>query len=128
MGIAYSFYRPAGVVGDLGGGSVDLSAVTPDGPAAPYGSLPIGTLPVTRMLLEDRATATRVVDERLASLPWLAGCARGRRFYVVGGGWRALARVRLAMTDTPLKVVHDYSLSGEEAMKLGRTIACLSEV
>jgi exopolyphosphatase/guanosine-5'-triphosphate,3'-diphosphate pyrophosphatase len=127
MGIAYSFYQPSGVVGDLGGGSVDLSMVTPDGPAAPYGSLPIGTLPVTRMLLEDRAAATRLVDERLASLPWLRGCARARRFYVVGGGWRALARVRLAMTDTPLKVVHDYCLSADEAMKLGRTIAGLDE-
>jgi exopolyphosphatase/guanosine-5'-triphosphate,3'-diphosphate pyrophosphatase len=125
MGVAYSFHRPQGVVGDLGGGSVDLSVVTPDGPIAPYGSLPIGTLPVTRMLLEDRATAARLIDERLDTLPWLAGAARGRRFYVVGGGWRALARIRLAITDTPLKVVHDYSLSAEEAIKLGRSIAAL---
>ena len=43
------------------------------------------------------------------------------RFYVVGGGWRALARIRLAMTDTPLKVVHDYRLNAEEAMTLGRS-------
>ena len=51
-GIAYSFHRPLGVVGDLGGGSVDLSGVAPDGPCGPYASLPIGTLPVTRMLLD----------------------------------------------------------------------------
>jgi exopolyphosphatase / guanosine-5'-triphosphate,3'-diphosphate pyrophosphatase len=127
MGVAHSFYRPDGVVGDLGGGSVDLSVVTPDGPTAPYGSLPMGTLPVTRVLLEEgQATAARRVDERLASLPWLAGAARDRRFYVVGGGWRALARIRLAITDTPLKVVHDYALSAEEAIKLGRGIAGLA--
>ena len=126
MGVAHSFYRPDGVVGDLGGGSVDLSVVTLDGPSAPYGSLPIGTLPVTRVLVEeDQAAAAQRVDERLASLPWLAGAARGRRFYVVGGGWRALARIRLAITDTPLKVVHDYALSADEAIKLGRGIAGL---
>ena len=125
MGIAYSFHAPHGVVGDLGGGSVDLSVVTPDGPTAPYGSLPIGTLPVTRMMLEDSSAAARLIDARLATLPWLAGAARDRSFYVVGGGWRALARIRLAMTDTPLKVVHDYRLNAEEAMKLGRSIAGL---
>jgi exopolyphosphatase/guanosine-5'-triphosphate,3'-diphosphate pyrophosphatase len=127
MGVAYSFHRPSGVVGDLGGGSADLSMVTPDGPASPYGSLPIGTLPVTRMLLEGPAVATRLIDERLATLPWLRGAARGKRFYVVGGGWRALARIRLAITDTPLKVVHDYSLSAEEAITLGRSITALDD-
>lgn len=125
MGIAYSFHEPHGVVGDLGGGSADLSMVTPEGPTAPYGSLPIGTLPVTRMMLEEPAAATRFIDGKLATLPWLAGAARGRSFYVVGGGWRALARIRLAITDTPLKVVHDYRLSAEEAMTLGRSIAGL---
>lgn len=127
MGVAYSFYRPDGVVGDLGGGSVDISRVGPDGPMAPYGSLPLGTLPVTRMLLEGRAAAARLIDERLVGLPWLEGAARGKAFYVVGGGWRALARIRLAITDTPLKVVHDYRLSAEEAIRLGRSIAALDD-
>lgn len=125
MGVAYSFWRPDGVVGDLGGGSVDLSFVTPEGPQAPYGSLPLGTLPVTRLVANDRDAAARTIDERLAGVSWLAGAARGKRFYVVGGGWRALARIRLAITDTPLKLVHDYALSGEEAMKLGRSLVAL---
>lgn len=124
-GVAYSFHRPDGAVGDLGGGSAELSFVTPEGPAGPHASLPIGTLPVSGMLLEGPAVATRRVDERLDRVPWLAGAARGRAFYVVGGGWRALARIRLALTDTPLKVVHGYTLSAEEAVKLGRTIAAL---
>ena len=127
MGVAHSFYRPHGVVGDLGGGSVDLSVVTPDGPGAPYGSLPIGTLPVTRMLLDRDVPAASVIDERLAGVSWLRGAAAGRSFYVVGGGWRALGRVRLAMTDTPLKVVHDYRLTAEEAITLGRSIAALDD-
>lgn len=127
MGVAYSFHRPDGLVGDLGGGSADVSFVTLNGPAGPYGSLPIGTLPVSEMLLEGTAAAARLVDQRLDTLPWLAGAARGRRFYVVGGGWRALARIRLALTDTPLKVVHDYSLTAEEAATLGRSIAALDK-
>ena len=126
-GIAYSFHRPLGVVGDLGGGSVDLSGVGPDGPCGPYASLPIGTLPVTRMLLDREVPAAAVIDARLDEVAWLAGGAAGRSFYVVGGGWRALARVRLAIADTPLKVVHDYRLTAEEAMTLGRSIAALDD-
>ena len=125
LGVAFSFHRPVGVVGDLGGGSVDLSLVTPDGPAEPTGSLPIGTLPVTRMLLDRDVRAARGVDSRLAGLPGPSGGAAGGNFYVVGGGWRALARIRLAMTDTPLKVVHDYRITAEEAVTLGRSIAAL---
>ncbi len=127
LGVACSFYRPKGVVGDLGGGSVDLSVVTPEGPTEPYGSLPIGTLPVTRMLLDRGMSAAAMIDERLDRVPWLAGAAAGRNFYVVGGGWRALARIRLALTDTPLKVVHDYRLTAEEAITLGRSISGLDD-
>ena len=126
LGVASSFYRACGVVGDLGGGSVDLSSVGPDGPIGPEASLPIGTLPVTRMLLERDAPATAWIDQRLESIPWLERAAAGRSFYVVGGGWRALARIRLSMTDTPLKVVHDYRISADEAITLGRSIAALS--
>ena len=126
-GVAFSFYRPDGIVGDLGGGSVDLSRVTPDGPAEPAGSLPLGTLPVTAMLDADPVGAALRVDEELDRLPWLRQAARGRRFYVVGGGWRALARIRQALTDAPLKVVHDYSLPPEAAATLGRTIARLDD-
>lgn len=126
-GVAFSFHRPDGVVGDLGGGSVDLSRVTAEGPRDPAGSLPLGTLPVTAMLRADPTAAAEEVDAQLDRLPWLAGAARGRRFYVVGGGWRALARVRQSLTDAPLKVVHEYSLDAEPAATLGRTIAALGE-
>ena len=97
-----------------------------DGPTAPYGSLPIGTLADHARPVGSRgpAAAARLIDERLDD-PVVAGRRRRRSaaFYVVGGGWRALARIRLAMTDTPLKVVHDYRLSAEEAITLGRSIA-----
>ena len=125
LGVAASFHRAEGVVGDLGGGSVDLSVVTPDGPSEPEASLPIGTLPVTRMLLARDMPVADWIDERLAGVPWLERAAAGRNFYVVGGGWRALARIRLAMSETPLKVVHDYRILAAEALTLGRTIANL---
>ncbi len=127
-GVAFGFFEPDGVSGDLGGGSVDLARVGPDGPSPPYGSLPLGTLPVGEALARDgRAAAERLVEERLASLPWLEGAARGRAFYVVGGGWRALGRVSIAAADVPLKVVHDYALSAGEAARLGRRLARLSQ-
>ena len=102
MGVAHGFWRPDGVVGDLGGGSVDLSVVAPEGrgplwqPAARHvAGQPHAARPRSR-------GGRPVIDDRLDSVALARGCrGRGRGFYVVGGGWRALARVRLAMTDTP---------------------------
>ena len=88
---------PDGVVGDLGGGSVDLSVVTPTGRAHLMAAC-------RSARCRSRAccsTATRrppsVIDERLASVPWLAGAAAGpqllrRRRRLArarrGSGWR----------------------------------------
>jgi exopolyphosphatase/guanosine-5'-triphosphate,3'-diphosphate pyrophosphatase len=125
MGVAYSTYEPDGFSGDLGGGSIDLAQVGPDGPGPPYASLPLGTLPVAEALADGLPAALRLIEDRLLSVPWLRGAAAGRRFYVVGGGWRALGRVRLALTDNPLKIVHDYAVTGEEALRLARSIVAL---
>ncbi|MFO1039371.1 MAG: hypothetical protein U1E45_21205 [Geminicoccaceae bacterium] len=126
-GVAYSFHRADGVVGDLGGGSIDLGFVTPKGASGPFGSLPLGTLVMGKALGSRAAEAPGIVKEALAGLPWLKGAARGKHFYVVGGGWRALGRVHEAMTDAPLRVVHDYRIPGPEAERLGRSIATLDQ-
>jgi exopolyphosphatase/guanosine-5'-triphosphate,3'-diphosphate pyrophosphatase len=36
-------------------------------------------------------------------------------FYAVGGGWRAFARVHMAVAEAPLRVAHGYSLPAAEA-------------
>ena len=47
-------------------------------------------------------------------MPLKAG--RGRKFYAVGGTWRALARIHIIQSGYPLKVMHGYSIPAAEAL------------
>ncbi|MBJ3777396.1 Ppx/GppA phosphatase family protein [Acuticoccus mangrovi] len=111
-GVLCGFWSPDGVVGDLGGGSLELIDVG-DGGLGPGDSFPLGTL----RLKNDAGNALRrgceIVTDMLSGsrqLPLLAG----RTFYAVGGTWRSLVRLHMAVTNYPLSVMHHYSVPGAE--------------
>jgi len=58
----------------------------------------------------------------MAAVPWLTEAA-GQELYLVGGAWRALARIHMAQTGYPLAMVHHYSIGREEARDLAGLIA-----
>ena len=120
LGVISGFHRPRGLVGDLGGGSLDLAEVRDDQVGDRRISLPIGALPVTMAITDDPAAAKRELDERLvAELPPLLAFPT---FYAVGGGWRALARVHMAMTDAPVKISHGYVMDAADARAFAKSI------
>ena len=125
LGVACGFLAPRGVMGDLGGGSVELASL-PAGSSSIAGvSIPVGALTVADVHAVDPARAERMVDEALSAADEVARAAAGQPFYVVGGSWRALARARMAMVDAPLRVLHGYELSAAETITLGQSIARL---
>jgi exopolyphosphatase / guanosine-5'-triphosphate,3'-diphosphate pyrophosphatase len=101
-----------GIAGDLGGGSVEL-AMTGAVVSPLVASLPIGALRLTEVGGDD-ARARQIVDQAVASLDWL-GQGRGRKFYAVGGTWRALARIHMEQTGYPLHIIQNYSIGRQEA-------------
>lgn len=116
-GILSSFHRPDGIVGDLGGGSLELADIR-DGKAGKGVTLPLGGL-VLRDLAEDSPKkANRIAREALGrALPLTQ--LPGRTFYAVGGTWRALAKLQMAERDYALRVLHDYELEiGDGFQKL----------
>ncbi|HET6468912.1 MAG TPA: hypothetical protein VFG43_11100, partial [Geminicoccaceae bacterium] len=123
LGVAGGFWRTEGVAGDIGGGSLELAEVGPEGARGALESLPLGALRLRQVLAEGRAAAERFIDEALDGVPWLEGAASRGAFYVVGGGWRALARIHLAVVKAPLRIAHGCTIGPEEALKLGRAIA-----
>jgi exopolyphosphatase / guanosine-5'-triphosphate,3'-diphosphate pyrophosphatase len=124
LGVISGFYRPHGVVGDMGGGSLEIREALDDRVGEAWASLPLGALPVEALLAKGRAQAKRAVDEALAAgLPALAATST---FYAVGGGWRALAKAHLASVNAPVKVVHGYALDAETARDFAKRFAKLS--
>jgi len=129
LGVVAGFWRPAGVVGDLGGGSLELSTLAADaaggstvGPATT--SLPLGALRLLPLFQKNAKAARQRLDEAFADCPWgrPADGQPPERFYLVGGGWRALARIHLARNAAPLRVVHGLQLDLPTARALLKVV------
>src|ERR1700761_8923533 len=114
LGVISGIHRPDGIVGDLGGGSLELVDVR--GHQVRGGvTLPLGSLALQDLAHKSLKRAERIVKGELADLPRLAA-ERGRTFYAVGGTWRALARIHIIQSGYPLKVMHGYSIPAVEAL------------
>ncbi len=119
MGIQCGFHRPSGIVGDIGGGSLELVAVDKD--IGEGVTLPLGGLRLTELSGGLLADAKRIARAKLkeVSMNWPG---IDRNFYAVGGTWRSLAKLHIANHDYPLPLVHDYEVSAEELMDFCKTI------
>ena len=111
LGVVSGFYRPRGLVGDLGGGSLEIAEARGDRVGKHSVSMPIGSLPVGAMMDRSTSAARDEIDALLAErLP--ATLARPV-FYAVGGGWRALARIHMAKVGAPVTVAHGYAVEAD---------------
>jgi exopolyphosphatase/guanosine-5'-triphosphate,3'-diphosphate pyrophosphatase len=111
-GVAAGFVDPSGIAGDLGGGSLELIDV--DGACVVnQASLPLGSLNLMEASGADMDRALAIVDQHLETLTWL-DCGKERPFYVIGGTWRALARLHIAETKYPLNIVQHYSMTPKQ--------------
>jgi exopolyphosphatase / guanosine-5'-triphosphate,3'-diphosphate pyrophosphatase len=124
LGVISGFFRPIGMVGDMGGGSLEIAEAIDDHVGADWVSLPLGALPVEALLAEGYAAAKRRVDEILRK-NLKPGLSRPT-FYPVGGGWRALAKAHIDAVGAPVKVVHAYALPAAEARGFAQSISRLS--
>jgi len=126
LGVVAGLWRPTGMVGDMGGGSLELIEVVDDHLGERHVSLPLGALPVQAALAEDAKAARHKVDALLKELvpPLLTTEAT---FYAVGGGWRTLAKAHMAKVGAPVQVVHGYALAGDEVREFAKGIRRLQE-
>jgi exopolyphosphatase / guanosine-5'-triphosphate,3'-diphosphate pyrophosphatase len=108
LGVVSGFFRPDGVVGDLGGGSLELTDVA-DTEIGSGITLPLGGLSLQALSGGSLKKAQRIAREALARAPQLERL-KGRTFYAVGGTWRALARLHLTARKHPIRVMHGYEL------------------
>ena len=120
LGATSALSRADGVMGDLGGGSLELVRLE-SGAAGDGVTLPLGALRLTGLAPGKRIAAA---DRALDKVAWL-GKARKKDFYAVGGAWRSLARIHMARRDYPLRIVHQYEIAREEAAALADLISGL---
>jgi exopolyphosphatase/guanosine-5'-triphosphate,3'-diphosphate pyrophosphatase len=97
-----------GIVGDLGGGSLELVEVS-GGKVGRAASLPLGVLRLDAFAAKGETSFAKKIAKAVAGAGF-AGAAAGRAFYLVGGSWRTLARLEMALTDHPLPITHQHEM------------------
>jgi exopolyphosphatase/guanosine-5'-triphosphate,3'-diphosphate pyrophosphatase len=115
LGVVSGFYDPDGIVGDMGGGSLELVDV--QGSRVGQGTtMPLGGLALQDLSGGSLKKAQRIVRAALERAPEYLEHLHDRTFYAVGGTWRALARLHQAAKDYPLHVMHGYVINPDDGL------------
>lgn len=125
LGVLSGIPEADGIVGDLGGGSLELVRVVA-GTVTDRVSFPLGVLRLGAI----RAQGKGMLDKRVAKLIEEAGWkgrGKGLPFYLVGGSWRSLARLDMHLTAYPLPVIHQYPLTEARVGELRRALGGISK-
>ncbi len=123
LGVISGVHRADGIIGDLGGGSLELVDV--HGTRVRHGlTRPLGGLALADISAKSLTKAEKFVKKTLNRLPILKDC-EDRTFYAVGGTWRSLARLHMWQTGYPLHVMHGYAIPADEALEFAKLVHCV---
>ncbi|MES0879225.1 Ppx/GppA phosphatase family protein [Roseibium sp. SCP14] len=122
LGVIAGFWQPRGIVGDMGGGSLELVEIADNKPGKGF-TFPLGGLRLSEEAGGKIANARKITEAALKGYDWPNLAPGERTFYAVGGTWRSLGRLHLMQNNYPLHVMHNYEISAEEAIEFCRKIA-----
>jgi exopolyphosphatase / guanosine-5'-triphosphate,3'-diphosphate pyrophosphatase len=120
-GVCASMYRPQGITGDLGGGSLELVKVD-DGQIEDHTSVLLGSLRMLDETKGDYVKLRKLIEKRFGELTWLQK-QKAQNFYAIGGSFRALAKIHMAASDYPLHILHEYKVDAKSFLDFVRQIS-----
>ncbi|HLQ94309.1 MAG TPA: exopolyphosphatase [Xanthobacteraceae bacterium] len=120
LGVVSGFHRPDGIVGDLGGGSLELTDVHHHRLGRGL-TFPLGGLALQDISSNSIKKAQKVVGKALDEAHLLSG-GKGRSFYAIGGTWRSFARLHMWQKGYPLHVMHGYVIPAKEAQEFASLV------
>ena len=123
LGVIAGFESADGIVGDLGGGSLELVRIQ-GGRVHERESFPLGVLRLGALRAQGPKAFEIAVTKQLSVGGWI-GAGKGLPFYLVGGSWRSLARIHMHLERFPLPVLHHYEMPRQAASRLVRAMSRL---
>ncbi len=121
MGVLSAIPEADGIVGDLGGGSLELVRVK-KGEIRDRASFPLGVLRVAALREKGRGAIDRRVAKLLEQAGW-SGKGKGLPLYLVGGSWRSLGRLDMTLKRYPLPIIQHYVMPAAAISRLVRTVS-----
>ncbi|RMD49014.1 MAG: Ppx/GppA family phosphatase [Alphaproteobacteria bacterium] len=108
QGVLLGWPDARGLVCDIGGASMELAELLGDGVIGRCETSGLGPLRLEALGLGRKALKAHVrgqIEELRRRFP-----GGYRRIYLVGGSWRAIARIDMERRRYPLKVLHEYEM------------------
>ena len=111
QGVLLGWPDADGLICDIGGSSMEVAEIS-DGRVGRRQTSRLGPLALERVG-GGREERRAVIDAAVAELLAAVGGDRGRPLTLVGGSWRAIARLDITRRGYPLAVLHEYRMSPE---------------
>ena len=108
QGVLLGWPEADGLICDIGGSSMEVAEVS-GGRVGRRQTSALGPLALERVD-GGRKARRAVIDAAVADLSEAVG-GGGRPLYLVGGSWRAIARLDMERTGYPLAVLHEYRMT-----------------
>ena len=114
QGVFLGWPEAQGIMCDIGGSSLELASLG-DGIVKSCSSVPLGPLKLTKFKKDQRLLRYQI-NKRLMTINGLSDFS-GKDLYLVGGSWRAIARLDMERRKYPLKVLHEYQMTEDSILK-----------
>lgn len=124
LGVLSGTPEAEGMMADLGGGSAELVELA-GGTTGRQATLPLGPLRLDEKVVREPARAKKEIERHLDSIEWLRPL-NGQQFFAVGGAWRTFARLHMVHYDSPLHIIHHYTIPRARALDFAEFIGKLS--
>jgi len=112
LGVLAGQPNATGVMGDLGGGSLELAKVGGDGVTDTI-SLPIGPMRLQAMFNGKLSAIKTHLRDTFSEISWLSE-KKVPNLYLVGGAWRNICKLMLWEQANNLTVLHGYRIGDTE--------------
>ncbi len=109
QGVLLGWPEAQGLVCDIGGASMELAELA-NGQVGGCVSAPLGPLKLQGF----SGDVDAFIRQKIATMQM---STRAARLFLVGGSWRALARLDMTRQGYPLKVLHEYTLMPEQMLE-----------
>ena len=120
QGVLLGWPGSYGLVCDIGGSSMELADLA-EGRVGRRVTSALGPLKL-REIKGGRKAVKAYVRETMAQLHAEMGGVTGMRLFLVGGSWRAIARVDMERRTYPLTVLHEYRMTSRQISKTAEYI------
>ncbi len=121
QGVLLGWPGSYGMVCDIGGSSMELADID-NGQVGHRVTSALGPLKLREIKGGKKAVKSYIKDT-MTELHDQMGGVTGQRLFLVGGSWRAIARIDMERRGYPLHVLHEYRMTAREISKTAEYIA-----